>query len=288
MELRRAAQVRSAGRPARPRAPALEASMGDQARRYRFPPGFTPAAVLAAALAVPIAAGCFTDHLDFPGNGAGEPAVDRFKAARERMVREQLEPRDIHDARVTGAMRRVPRERFVPAGVLDSAYEDGALPIGLGQTISQPFIVAYMTQALELRGPERVLEIGTGSGYQAAVLAEIAREVYTIEIVPELAERARGLLEALGYRNIRFRTGDGYRGWPEAAPFDRIMVTAAPEQVPQALVDQLAVGGRMIVPVGRDDQELVLLEKTASGVTRRSTIPVRFVPMTGGGVKRPD
>jgi protein-L-isoaspartate(D-aspartate) O-methyltransferase len=204
------------------------------------------------------------------------------------MVREQLERRDITDARVLEAMRRIARERFVPDASLTTAYDDGAQPIGLGQTISQPFIVAYMTQALELRGPERVLEIGTGSGYQAAVLAEIVREVYTIEIVPDLAERARSLLTELGYRNIRFRTGDGYQGWPEAAPFDRIMVTAAPDHVPQPLIDQLATGGRMIVPVGRGDQELVLVEKTASGVTRRSTIPVRFVPMTGRGTDRRD
>jgi protein-L-isoaspartate(D-aspartate) O-methyltransferase len=197
------------------------------------------------------------------------------------MVREQLAGRDIHDERVLGAMRKVPRHRFVPESMEQLAYTDGALPIGQDQTISQPYIVAYMTQTLALRGPERVLEIGTGSGYQAAVLAELAAEVYTIEIVPELALSARTVLDSLGYRNIQFRTGDGYQGWPTAAPFDGIIVTAAPDHIPEPLVEQLRPGGRMVIPVGRGDQELVLVEKTATGVTRRSTIPVRFVPMTG-------
>lgn len=221
-----------------------------------------------------------------PASGQA-PSRDAFAAARERMVRTQLEGRDIRDARVLGAMRKVPRHRFVPADLAGEAYGDSPLPIGLDQTISQPYIVAFMTAELGLKGTEKVLEIGTGSGYQAAVLAEIAREVYTIEIVAELAARARSALDALGYRNIHTRTGDGYAGWKEAAPFDAIMVTAAPDHVPQPLVDQLAAGGRMILPVGRVFQELVVIEKSASGITRRTTIPVRFVPMTGkAGEKR--
>jgi protein-L-isoaspartate(D-aspartate) O-methyltransferase len=189
--------------------------------------------------------------------------------------------RDITDGRVLAAMQKVPRHEFVPPEMRDSAYEDGALPIALGQTISQPYIVAFMTQALQLHGTERVLEIGTGSGYQAAVLAEIASQVFTVEILPELSQRARTVLERLGYRNIRFRTGDGYQGWPEESPFDAIIVTAAPDHVPEGLTDQLKPGGRMILPVGRLEQELVIIEKTASGLRRRSSIPVRFVPMTG-------
>jgi protein-L-isoaspartate(D-aspartate) O-methyltransferase len=178
-------------------------------------------------------------------------------------------------------MLKVPRHLFVPRAVVSSAYEDGALPLMLGQTVSQPYIVAFMTQALELSGREKVLEIGTGSGYQAAVLAEVAREVYTVEILPELTNYARSILESLEYRNVHFRTADGYEGWKEHAPFDAVIVTAAPDHVPQPLVDQLKPGGRMIIPVGRYEQELLLIEKTAAGVSKRSTIPVRFVPMTG-------
>jgi protein-L-isoaspartate(D-aspartate) O-methyltransferase len=203
------------------------------------------------------------------------------------MVREQLRGRDIKDSRVLDAMQKVPRHKFVPPAIIESAYSDNALPLALGQTVSQPYIVAYMTQALQLRGNERVLEIGTGSGYQAAVLAEIVPEVYTIEIIPELTERARATLGQLGYKNIYFRTGDGYQGWPEAAPFDAIVVTAAPDHVPQPLVAQLKPGGRLILPVGRFEQELVVVEKTNSGTTRRSTIAVRFVPMTGRAQQGP-
>jgi protein-L-isoaspartate(D-aspartate) O-methyltransferase len=195
------------------------------------------------------------------------PEVPDYALARERMVHEQLEARDIKDPRVLAAMRKVPRHQFVPASLVDSAYEDGALPLTLGQTISQPYIVGYMTQA--------------GSGYQAAILAEIVREVYTIEILPELAANARKILDALGYKNIYIRTGDGYMGWPEFAPFDAIIVTAAPEHIPQPLVDQLKPGGRMIIPVGRIEQKLLLVEKGKTGTMSRSTIPVRFVPMTG-------
>jgi protein-L-isoaspartate(D-aspartate) O-methyltransferase len=203
------------------------------------------------------------------------------------MVREQLRGRDIKDSRVLDAMQKVLRHKFVPPEIIDSAYSDNALPLALGQTVSQPYIVAYMTQALRLRGNERVLEIGTGSGYQAAVLAEIVPEVYTIEIIPELTERARATLGQLGYTNVHFRTGDGYQGWPQAAPFDAIIVTAAPDHVPQPLVEQLKPGGRLILPVGRFEQELVVVEKTISGTTRRSTIAVRFVPMTGRAQQGP-
>jgi len=207
--------------------------------------------------------------------------ADEHAQLRERMVREQLQARDITDARVLAAMLKVPRHEFVPADLVQSAYDDNALPLKLGQTISQPYIVAYMTQALELKGTERVLEIGTGSGYQAAVLAEMASEVYTIEILPQLQEQATAVLTRLGYRNIHFRTGDGYMGWPEHAPFDRIIVTAAPEEVPQPLIDQLKEGGRLVIPVGTISQELMVFIKDKKGITRRNTIPVRFVPMTG-------
>jgi len=210
-----------------------------------------------------------------------ESTEQQYAKLRESMVREQLQARDVKDARVLAAMRKVPRHKFVPKNLADSAYEDYPLPLTLGQTISQPYIVGYMTQALQLRGGERVLEIGTGSGYQAAILAELAAEVYTIEILPELASQARSTLDALGYKNIRIRSGDGYAGWPEAAPFDRIIVTAAPDHIPQPLIDQLKPGGKMIIPVGSVTQELVLVEKNERGISRRSTIPVIFVPMTG-------
>lgn len=209
------------------------------------------------------------------------PATDDFTAQRERMVQQQLRGRDIEDERVLSAMLRVPRHEFVPPESVELAYSDGALALTLGQTISQPYIVAYMTQLLDLDGTERVLEVGTGSGYQTAVIAEIVKEVYTIEILPELQNRATVTLTKLGYRNIHLKVGDGYAGWPEHAPFDRIIVTAAPERVPQPLIDQLAEGGRMVIPVGGFDQELLVLTRDKSGITRRSSIPVRFVPMTG-------
>src|SRR5687768_8018934 len=205
---------------------------------------------------------------------------DQFDKQRERMVAEQLAGRDIRDARVLDAMRKVPRHLFVPASMRGSAYQDSPLPIGNDQTISQPYIVAYMTQALELKPTHKVLEIGTGSGYQAAVLSELAAQVYTIEIVGELATRATEALAAAGYRNVHVRHGDGYAGWPEHAPFDAIMVTAAPDHVPEPLVQQLAAGGRMIIPVGDRYQELRLIQKTENGLVERSTIPVRFVPLT--------
>ena len=202
-------------------------------------------------------------------------------AARMQMVDEQIAARDIRSPRVLEAMRRVPRHEFVPAPLRRSAYQDSPLPIGHDQTISQPYIVAYMTDALDLDGTERVLEIGTGSGYQAAVLGELVKEVYTIEIVVPLADRARQTLARLGYKNVHVRTGNGYLGWPEQAPFDRVMVTAAPDDVPPALVEQLKVGGLMAIPVGVGVQELRILRRTSSGLETLRTLPVRFVPMTG-------
>ena len=200
---------------------------------------------------------------------------------RNRMVDEQIVGRGIHDPVVIAALREVPREAFVPAYLRSEAYEDSPLPIGAGQTISQPYIVALMTDLLGLDGDEKVLEIGTGSGYQAAVLGAIAREVYTIEIVEPLAEQARARLRELGFDNVHVRAGDGYRGWPEEAPFDGIVLTAAPPAIPQPLIDQLAVGGILVAPVGDVEQELVTMVKTATGLERREVIPVRFVPMTG-------
>jgi protein-L-isoaspartate(D-aspartate) O-methyltransferase len=208
---------------------------------------------------------------------AGQPP-DRA-AERARMVAEQLRARDIRDPRVLETMGRVPRHLFVPEASRALAYGDYPLPIGFDQTISQPYIVAFMTQALQLERGNRVLEIGTGSGYQAAVLAELAGTVYTIEIIEPLAASARGTLESLGYTNVHVRAGNGYEGWPEHAPYDRVMVTAAPEDVPKPLVDQLRIGGLMAIPVGRDNQELRILRRTANGLETLDTLPVRFVPM---------
>ena len=215
-------------------------------------------------------------------SGAGR---NDLEARRADMINSQLRARGINDPRVLDAMRKVPRHLFVPEAVRWRAYDDSPLPIGHDQTISQPYIVAYMSEALELRPTDRVLEIGTGSGYQAAILGELAKEVYTIEIVPELAEQARAALERSGYRNVHVRQGNGYLGWPEAAPFDRIIVTAAPDEVPLALVDQLAMDGIMVVPVGGvyDDQVMKIIRKTDKGVVTRETLPVRFVPMVGKG-----
>jgi protein-L-isoaspartate(D-aspartate) O-methyltransferase len=207
----------------------------------------------------------------------------RFAALRERMVREQLETRDITDKRVLEAMRKVPRHRFVPSDVLRHAYADNPLPIGLGQTISQPYIVAFMTEALELKKNDVVLEIGTGSGYQAAVLSGLVKHVYTIEILCELADRARETLRALSYENVTVRCGDGYGGWPERSPFDAVIVTAAPPEIPQKLVEQLKPGGRMVLPVGRYFQSLQLIVKREDGsASTRDILPVRFVPMVHG------
>lgn len=207
------------------------------------------------------------------------PTSDTRQDARAQMVETQLKAREIRDAAVLNAMSRVPRHLFVPPDVRPFAYEDRPLPIGRGQTISQPFIVAYMTEALQLQPNHTVLEIGTGSGYQAAVLAELVRQVYTIEIVPDLAASARRTLADAGYKNVEVRAGNGYLGWPEHAPYPRIIVTAAPPEIPKALIDQLAVGGIMVVPVGTGYQEMIVVSKTANGITQKKTIPVRFVPM---------
>jgi protein-L-isoaspartate(D-aspartate) O-methyltransferase len=205
-----------------------------------------------------------------------------FAPARRRMVESDLRGRDITDQTVLEVMGRVPRHRFVPASLQDVAYADHPLPIGHNQTISQPYIVGLMTQLAEPKAGGRALDIGTGSGYQAAVLAEICGEVYSIEIVEPLADEARRRLADLGYDNVTVRHGDGYRGWPEKAPFDVIVVAAAPDHVPEPLVEQLAPGGRMVIPVGGPFQELLVLEKDADGTVHdRANIPVRFVPMTG-------
>ncbi len=198
------------------------------------------------------------------------------------MLDEQLRARGVTDARVLAAMAAVPRERFVPEDIALRAYDDNALPIGQGQTISQPYVVAYMTEALGVLAHHRVLEIGTGSGYQAAILGELAREVYTIEIIPELAASAEFTLRQLGYAHVHVRTGDGYAGWPEQAPFDRVIVTAAPEQIPQPLIDQLAVGGRLVAPVGRqgEAQDITIVDRTPDGLVQRRTLQVWFVPFT--------
>jgi len=195
------------------------------------------------------------------------------------MVETQIAARGIRDPRVLDAMRRVPRHAFVRDRDVGAAYGDHPLDIGFGQTISQPYIVGYMTEALALAPASRVLEIGTGSAYQTAVLAEVAAEVFTIEIVPEHAERAARLLQALGYANVRVRTGDGYAGWPDAAPFDGIIVTAAPDHVPPALVDQLRPGGRLVIPIGRIEQDLVVFTRTPEGLREEDRLAVRFVPL---------
>ena len=203
-----------------------------------------------------------------------------------QMVEQQIRQRGVTDERVLDAMRTVPRERFVPEGQADRAYEDSPLPIGFGQTISQPYIVAHMTDVLDVAPGHKVLEVGTGSGYQAAVLGKLAGAVFTIEIVPELARRAAATLEELGFSNVHVRAGDGYAGWPDEAPFDRIMVTAAPDEIPQPLIDQLAAGGRLVIPVGAQGatQWMTIVDKTQQGLAERRTIPVQFVPFT----RRPD
>ena len=200
------------------------------------------------------------------------------------MVREQLQERGITDARVLKAMRCVPRHEFVPEAQRGAAYDDHAMPIGFGQTISQPFIVGFMTESLELEPDHRVLEIGTGCGYQAAVLSMLAKEVFGIEIVEPLAARAAKTLRHLGFRNVHVRCGDGHLGWPESAPFDAIIVTCAPEEIPEQLVEQLVEGGRMMIPLGSQEkaQELLLLKKIDGVLSRQRVMQVRFVPMTGG------
>ena len=209
-------------------------------------------------------------------------AQDPYGQQRERMVKEQIEARGVRRQRVLDAMRAVPRHLFVPADLAAEAYSDRPLPIGYGQTISQPYIVGFMTELLEIERNHKVLEIGTGSGYQAAVLSALAGKVYSIEIVRPLGEQAAKLLQKLGYANVEVRVGNGYGGWPEQAPFDRIILTAAPPEVPRALIDQLKSGGRLVAPVGEGyfGQDLVAVEKSLSGrVSTRKVLPVVFVPM---------
>ena len=205
---------------------------------------------------------------------------DSFEKKRDRMVLEQIELRGVNDRAVLKAMRKVPRHKFVPDIYMEYAYNDYPLPIGEEQTISQPYIVAYMTAALKLEPSDKVLEIGTGSGYQAAVLAEICDSVYTIEIFESLGNKALKLLNSLHYDNIKVKIGDGYKGWPEFSPFDVIIVTCSPSEIPQPLIDQLKEGGRMIIPVGlKNNQNLILLKKKDGKIKQHSVLPVRFVPM---------
>lgn len=222
-----------------------------------------------------------------PEAGAAGAGSDDHASARAEMVSRQIARRGVNDERVLAAMRKVPRHEFVPESEKRSAYHDTPLPIGEGQTISQPYIVALMTELARPAKDHRVLEVGTGSGYQAAVLAEIVEHVYSIEIESTLAERAGGVLQRLGYSNVTVRAGDGYAGWPEHAPFDIIVITAAPDHIPEPLIEQLKPGGRMVVPVGpiAATQQLQVLEKNAAGkVTSTVVAPVRFVPLR----RRPD
>jgi len=237
---------------------------------------------IAAALAA--LAGCAEGtregarNSDIPEQHIGQAVASK----RVAMVREQIEARGIDDPRVLAALETVPRHLFVPEEVRSQAYRDSPLPIGHDQTISQPYIVAIMTSLLDLNESDRVLEIGTGSGYQAAILAEIIDSVYTIEIIEPLGRRAERTLVELGYDRVRVRIGDGYGGWPEAAPFDGIIVTCAPRDIPAPLIEQLAERGRMVIPYGDPwFQELVLVEKTGGDIRKTSILPVRFVPLTG-------
>ena len=234
---------------------------------------------------------CSSFHQQKLNSDSPAPAAAGTSSAKgpcqpcEQMVRDQIAARDVRDARVLAVMRRVARHLFVPPEWQPLAYTDQPLPIGHGQTISQPYVVAFMTEALELKPEDRVLEIGTGSGYQAAVLAELVHEVYSIEIVEPLAGEAEARLRRLGYANVHVRCGDGYRGWPEAAPFDAIIVTAAPDHVPPPLLEQLAPNGRLVIPVGRFFQDLIRLRRTNAGLKKETLLPVRFVPMTGESEK---
>ncbi len=228
-------------------------------------------------LILPLAAlgGCHQE------SGHLERGRDLFSGQRMQLVEEQLVARDITDPVVLRAMQQVPRHLFIPARLREYAYADQPLPIGEDQTISQPYIVAFMSQALQLKKSDKVLEIGTGSGYQAAVLAEIVAQVYSIEIVPVLARRARQRLAEMHYDNVDVRLGDGYLGWPEQAPFDAIIVTAAPDHIPPALVEQLGEGGRLVLPLGDKKQQLVRIVRQGGENVLENLLPVRFVPMTG-------
>jgi protein-L-isoaspartate(D-aspartate) O-methyltransferase len=225
-----------------------------------------------------LVAGCGAENEIFPADPASDLATQR-----QAMVEQQIAARGITDPAVLEALRAVPRHEFIPARLRHEAYADYPLPIGHGQTISQPYIVAFMTETIRPLPGEKILEIGAGSGYQAAILAQMGAEVYTVEIVEPLAELARQNLARLGFKNVHVRRGDGYRGWPEHAPYDAIIVTCAPDQIPPDLVAQLREGGRMIIPVGGGmEQQLVLLRKTGDHIEKQSILPVRFVPMTGG------
>ncbi|HET8946882.1 MAG TPA: protein-L-isoaspartate(D-aspartate) O-methyltransferase [Candidatus Polarisedimenticolia bacterium] len=219
--------------------------------------------------------------------GPDSASDDPTREARLRMVAEQIEARGVRTPEVLRALREVPRHLFVPEESREAAYNDGPLPIGHGQTISQPFVVAFMSEAARVRPGDRVLEVGAGSGYQAAVLAELGAQVFTMEIVPDLLDRARRALAAAGAARVVLRAGDGTHGWPEEAPFDAILATAAPERIPQALLDQLRAGGRLVIPVGAGSQELVRMTRTAQGFEREALLPVRFVPMTGDARRPP-
>jgi len=242
-------------------------------------PAASGVAISLLSLALAAAGGCGTRR---EGKGVQSTQNDADARRRTTMVEAQIAARGVRDPRVLAAMRKVPRHLFVEPAERARAYEDHPLPIAGSQTISQPYIVALMTELLDLPEHARVLEIGTGSGYQSAVLAEICDEVYSIEILPELARASAQKLAELGYKNVTVREGDGYRGWPEHAPYDGIIVTAAPESVPQPLIEQLAPGGRMVIPVGSFFQELKVFTRRVDGrITEQSIIPVRFVPMTG-------
>ncbi|MGB5635687.1 MAG: protein-L-isoaspartate(D-aspartate) O-methyltransferase [Waterburya sp.] len=230
-------------------------------------------------MSVPINAAELTPNSSELQRLNSNPEREQFELERRQMIEYQLRDRGIQDERVLTAMSKVPRHRFVDSSWRNLAYSDRPLPIGHQQTISQPYIVAYMTEAAEILPDAKVLEIGTGCGYQAAVLGEIAQKVYSIEIIPQLTARARRTLSQLGYENIEVKTGDGYQGWAEHAPYDAIIVTAAPQQVPQALIDQLAINGKMVIPVGTWHQEIFVLTKTQNGMVEERTLPVRFVPM---------
>ena len=222
--------------------------------------------------------GCHKEQLEKKVNSA----IDQYAIKRIQMVEQQIEKRGVKDKLVINAMKKVERHKFVPENMVQLAYVDSPLPIEDGQTISQPYIVAFMTQSLQLKGNEKILEIGTGSGYQAAVLSEIVAEVFTIEIIPELARSAIKKFEKLGYKNIHVKIGDGYFGWPEKSLFDGIIVTAAPRKIPELLIKQLKPGGRMIIPVGKNYQELIVITKQPDGsIKKQSVMAVRFVPMTG-------
>lgn len=248
-------------------------------RRTIMPVHDRSSGILRATLALflgAMMAGC-SPHGCQAGGAEGPDWTD----LRERMVLQQIETRGVKDAAVLAAMRSVPRHRFVPDDYREASYQDSPLPIGESQTISQPYIVALMSELLEVKPGDKVLEIGTGSGYQAAVLAAMGVEVYTVEIRQGLCERAEVTLAELGYDNAHVRCGDGYGGWPEQAPFAGVIVTAAPDRIPEPLIDQLAVGARMVIPLGDFYQQLMVIKKTDDGVEERSVIPVRFVPMTG-------